>query len=304
METSGPTALTDDEAVAFGRLYRRAASDLNQAQTFVSGESTIRYLNDLVARAYLAIYGKDRLRLLTALVWLVRSYPAIFRRHLPQLGLATAVCFVGVVLGYLASRYDSAVGRVHLLPADFPMIQPREGGEEGLTERQTRGQLAAFSSFLFTNNLQVTLIAFGFGMLLGIPTLWFMFHNGVMLGALAAVFEEANQWRAFATGVLPHGVIELPAMLIGGGAGLVLAQAMLRARPWPRREELALRGERGTVVVIGQRAALDRRGHHRSGSGCAPDWYISSGVKLAVASIVGLAFAAYLCLGGWSRRAA
>ena len=59
-EGSGLASLSDDQAVEFGRLYRRAASDLNQAQTFVSGEATVRYLNDLVARAYLAIYGKTR----------------------------------------------------------------------------------------------------------------------------------------------------------------------------------------------------------------------------------------------------
>ena len=84
VESSGSQALADEEAVAFGRLYRRAASDLNQAQTFVSGESTVRYLNDLVARAYLAIYGKDRLRPGASLIRLVRGYPAVFRRNLAR----------------------------------------------------------------------------------------------------------------------------------------------------------------------------------------------------------------------------
>src|SRR5919199_3717281 len=80
VEGSGLGSLDDDQAVEFGRLYRRAASDLNQAQTFVSGESTERYLNDLVARAYLAIYGKtkaDPWALLRHLLW---GYPAVFRR--------------------------------------------------------------------------------------------------------------------------------------------------------------------------------------------------------------------------------
>ena len=60
VEGSGLTSLDDDQAVEFGRLYRRAASDLNQAQTFVSGEATVQYLNELVARCYLVIYTRSQ----------------------------------------------------------------------------------------------------------------------------------------------------------------------------------------------------------------------------------------------------
>src|SRR5436305_13140217 len=80
-EGSGLRALDDDEAVEFGRLYRRAASDLNQAQTFVSGDATVRYLNDLVARAYLAVYGKARTDPWALVRYLIWGYPAVFRRY-------------------------------------------------------------------------------------------------------------------------------------------------------------------------------------------------------------------------------
>src|SRR6516162_9175554 len=75
VEGSGLPSLDDEQAAEFGRLYRRAASDLNQAQTFVSGDATVRYLNDLVARAYLAIHGKDRARPWATILWLFRAYP-------------------------------------------------------------------------------------------------------------------------------------------------------------------------------------------------------------------------------------
>src|SRR5438874_12297876 len=81
VEGSGLAALDDDQAQEFGKLYRRAASDLNQAQTFVSGDATVRYLNDLVARAYLLIYGKTRVDPWALLYRLVLGYPAHFRRY-------------------------------------------------------------------------------------------------------------------------------------------------------------------------------------------------------------------------------
>src|SRR5262245_8904321 len=59
VEGSGLGTLDDEQAVEFGRLYRCAASDLNQSQTFVSGDATVQYLNDLVARCYLVIYAPE-----------------------------------------------------------------------------------------------------------------------------------------------------------------------------------------------------------------------------------------------------
>ena len=60
VENSGLRSLDEPQAVEFGRLYRRAASDMNQAQTFVTGDATVQYLNDLVARCYLVIYAKTK----------------------------------------------------------------------------------------------------------------------------------------------------------------------------------------------------------------------------------------------------
>src|SRR5436309_11493134 len=89
VEGSGLGSLEEDQAVEFGQLYRRAASDLNQAQTFVSGDATVQYLNDLVARCYLMIYAKPTGRrpwaFLSYLVW---GFPAVFRRHLRAVLLA------------------------------------------------------------------------------------------------------------------------------------------------------------------------------------------------------------------------
>ena len=80
VEGSGLATLGDEQAVEFGRLYRRAASDLNQAQTFVSGDATVQYLNDLVARCYMVVYGKSRPNVMGFVRHLVFGFPAMFRR--------------------------------------------------------------------------------------------------------------------------------------------------------------------------------------------------------------------------------
>src|SRR5438034_374696 len=81
VEGSGLPALKEEQAVAFARLYRRAASDLNQAQTYITGDSTVRYLNGLVARCYLVIYAHNRTQIGRRLWAFVRDYPTVFRRY-------------------------------------------------------------------------------------------------------------------------------------------------------------------------------------------------------------------------------
>jgi uncharacterized membrane protein SpoIIM required for sporulation len=302
VEGSGLSSLDDEQAVEFGRLYRRAASDLNQAQTFVSGEATERYLNDLVARSYLAIYGKTRVDVVALLRYLVWGYPAVFRRYLPHFLLATLLFAAGGVFGYLVSWYDKEAARAYLLPPQT--IRPTEDGETHAAAAYDTDQLTAFSAFLFTHNVSVTLVAFALGITFGLGTAWMMFYNGVLTGVLAAVFVESHQLTLFATGILPHGVLEIPACLIGGAAGFVLAQGFLRARPWPRREELARQGKQAVMLLFGCVPLLAVAACLEAGVARAPDWFLTKGLKLAVAGAFGLLFLAYLALLGWKRPSA
>src|SRR5438876_9455 len=145
IEGSGLKTLDEDQAVDFGRLYRRAASDLNQAQTFVSADAVVRYLNELVARSYLVIYARTKADPIGFLRYLFWSYPAIFRRHAWHFLLASAIFLGGSVLGFLAAYFEPA-SRAFLLPNDMPMIQPPQEGEQADGPLLSSGDLAACGS--------------------------------------------------------------------------------------------------------------------------------------------------------------
>ncbi len=317
-ESSGLRCLNEDEAVEFGNLYRRAASDLNQAQTFVSGDATVRYLNDLVARAYLIIYDKTKIDLRGMAMFLVWGWPAVFRRYLPHFLFAFGLFVFGAVFGFVAcfpwSKDKAAVAaaenaQAFLGPSGMSTIQPREEGANDPTQQMSTGQVQEFSTFLFTHNATVTLFAFALGITLGIGTIWFMFENGLTLGVLAAVFLEAERnfpghgyFLTFITGIVPHGVLELPACFIGGAAGLLLAQGMIRARPWPRREELARIGKEAFLLVSGAVPLLAVAGLLEAGVARAPDWLFPSMLKLTVACVFGVLFLVYTLLLGWGKN--
>src|SRR5437764_848063 len=194
VEGSGLRALDDEQAMEFGRLYRRAASDLNQGQTFVSGEATVRYLNDLVARAYLLIYGKSRIDVWGLVRYFVLGYPAVFRHHLRPFLLATAIVLAGAVFGFLTMFYDAQIAEAYLLPSEIAEHSIRPGREG---EALSTGHLAELTFFYFVNNTSVSLVAFAGGISFGIVTAWLLFTTGIMLGVLAEVFYQAGQLRLF-----------------------------------------------------------------------------------------------------------
>jgi uncharacterized membrane protein SpoIIM required for sporulation len=298
VEGSGLASLDDRQAVAFANLYRRAASDLNQAQTFVSGDATAGYLNDLVARCYLVIHARSKIDLRGMLRALFRQYPIVFRRHLKLFLLATAVFALGFVFGFLASYYDAGPARGFLLPPGMGMIQP--GQEGGLA---STGELASFSALLFRHNASISLAVFALGLTLGVGTIWLVFENGVVIGALGAVFVEAGELKSFCTGVLPHGVLEIPAIMIGAAGGLLLARGLIRARPWPRLEEMARTGKEALWLASGCLPLLAVAALLEAGVARAPDWFLDSGFKLVVAALFGFCFVAYLALVGWGKTA-
>jgi len=260
----------------------------------------VQYLNDLVARCYLVIYAKtkaDPWRVVRFWLW---SYAAVFRRHVRYVALAAAICAAGAVFGFLACYFDPK-GSQFLRPSDFPMIEPEDENADAAKAPARTGELSAFSSFLFTHNLGVCLIVFALGMTYGVGTAWIMWTTGIMMGEGASTFLKAGQFRSYCTGILPHGVLEIPACIIAAGAGFMLAHAMIRARPWPRVQELARTGKQALLLLAGCAPLMLVAGMLEAGVARAPDWVLSSGLKLAVAGVFGTLFVAYLLVFGWGK---
>jgi stage II sporulation protein M len=85
---------------------------------------------------------------------------------------------------------------------------------------------------LFWHNLRAVLGMIILGMLLGLFPLMGMLINGGLLGVVLALAIMNGQILAFMAGVIPHAIFELPALVIGAGAGLFLGWGPFR-RNWP-----------------------------------------------------------------------
>jgi uncharacterized membrane protein SpoIIM required for sporulation len=78
-----------------------------------------------------------------------------------------------------------------------------------------------------------------------------MVLNGLLIGVIGASTWQAGMAGQLWTFVVPHGVLELPAIFIAGGAGFEIARGMLFPGLLPRRESLVRAGGRAAQLLLG-----------------------------------------------------
>lgn len=222
-------ALSLDSARRLHYLYQRATADLARIVTFSSERNVRSYLQALVARAYAEIHeSREKTPRVKPVHWFMATFPQTFRRHMRAFTLAILVFLAGAIFGGLATALDPDAKEA-LMPFSALLQSPQERveKEEAGPNENLEGHHASFSATLWTNNTRVSIFVLALGITFGAGTLILLFYNGLILGAVAADYLMAGK-AAFLMGWLaPHGAVEIPAVIVAGQAGLVLAGAML-----------------------------------------------------------------------------
>ncbi len=241
IEDAPPQAtLSLEEVRRFHLLYERTASDLAKFTTFSSEPETRRYLENLISRAYGEIHEtRDRRSTLRPLHWFFQTLPQTFRRHIRAFQLSLAITLAGCLFGAFAVAMDSDAKQV-ILPFQHLMGDPakRVAKEEHEVNDRLRHSKASFSASLMTHNTQVAILVLALGMTYGFGSTVLLFYNGVILGAITLDYVRAGQTEFLLGWLMPHGVIEIPAIMIGGQAGFMLASALIG---WGKQKTLGLR---------------------------------------------------------------
>jgi uncharacterized membrane protein SpoIIM required for sporulation len=210
-------------------LYQRAASALARLSTFSAEPNSREFLESLVARAYAECHpNRAAAQRFQPLHWFFSTFPKTFRRHARAFALAVALTIAGAAFGWSVVAADNDAKRT-IMPFPGLMQSPAERvkQEESAKTDRLSGHKGTFSAQLMTNNIKVSLLTFALGATWGIGTTILLFYNGVILGAVAVDYVYGGQVQFLLGWLLPHGVIEIPAILIAGQAGFVLASALI-----------------------------------------------------------------------------
>jgi uncharacterized membrane protein SpoIIM required for sporulation len=246
VEKNGIAALHRSDLRELGLLYRQSATDLSALREDPGGQQYARYLNQLLGRAHNTIYSARKSSPMAIYRFFRDEYPAIFRRLFAYTGLATVLFIAGALLGTaLTATRPEFMHRI-LGPAMVNTIERREMWTHSVLSMKPLA-----SSGIMTNNMSVSFVTFAFGITGGLGTIYLMFFNGMMLGVIGVACGFAGMSVPFWSFVAPHGVLELPAIFIAGGAGLRLAQALLFPGVLPRRDSLAVGGADAVRLLVG-----------------------------------------------------
>lgn len=223
--------------------YLTATGHLAEARTRYQDPALVGYLTRVVAQAHARIYGvrprsrRDVLRLFGV------RYRAAFRSTLPHI-LVAAALLAGVttaVAGWTALSPEAQAGLV-------PGLAERAADA---ADTDLREPSASLTGFLFLNNVRVALLAFALGVTLGLGTVMVVVFNGALIGALAGGSMAIGQAGRFWALVLPHGFLELTAIVLAAGAGLRIGWAIVEPGDRDRRDALADETRAATLVALG-----------------------------------------------------
>lgn len=219
-------------------LFQRASSDLARIQGCSAEPELKTYLETLVGAGYAEIHSATRnTRRLRPWHWLTRTLPQAFRRQVWGWHAAVWLTVGGGVLGALLIAMDVEGAREAIFP--FPHLVKMSPSQRVAWEEQRQSKdkakgrdtmkdaKSSFSASLMRNNIGVSIKALAFGITWGLGTVLILFYNGVILGAVTLDYIADGQLVFLIAWLLPHGSTEIPAILIGGQAGLVLGRALI-----------------------------------------------------------------------------
>ena len=243
VERTGVGALPPGEIPVFAARYREIAADLARARTYGVDPRVVEYLERLVSAGHNALYRSRGRRRPPLWRYVVADFPAAVVASWRYVLVAFLLFAAPAVVGYGVART-----RPELAEEVMPGMVSRA---QQAADREARGQTYAqadpesrppIAAWIISNNIWVCFAAFAGGLLAGLLTVYSLVFNGLMLGLAFGVFANYHAAEYLATFVAGHGVLELSAIFISGGAGLRLAGALIAPGDRLRRDALVVEG--------------------------------------------------------------
>jgi uncharacterized membrane protein SpoIIM required for sporulation len=242
----GLRTLNRGELRELSGLYRQTAADLSALRVDGGSQQYANYLNHLLASAHNTIYSGTHSNPRAIWHFYRRTYPALFRQNFSYCLAAFLIFVVGGVVGTLVTLQYPDFQTYVLGPHMVETIRRHEMWTDSVLTIKPMA-----SSGIMTNNLSVSFIAFAAGITAGLGTVYMMLMNGLLFGVISVACVMNSMGTRLFSFVAPHGVLELPAIFIAGGAGLCIARALLFPGLMPRRAALRYAGRDAIKLLLG-----------------------------------------------------
>ncbi len=222
--------------------------DLSYAKTFYPKSNVTQWINGLAAKIYQSIYQNKKEKYSRLFDFWKYELPLLFKKY-HKIFLFTLILFSAfVVIGVVSSIYNPQFIRGVLGNEYVSMTESNISKGDPFGVYKDDNPFSMFVRIAF-NNIRVAFITFMTGFTLGIYTVKVLWSNGLMLGTFQYMFFTHDLGLQSIMVIWIHGTIEIISIVIGGAAGLVLANGILFPKTFTRFESFK-RGAKDAVKIL------------------------------------------------------
>jgi uncharacterized membrane protein SpoIIM required for sporulation len=290
----GPRRTPAHDVVELTELYQAACADLARLRAASDDPAIIGPLNRLITRAHGQIYRGGASGAWRLGHFFLVQYPRLFRQTWKFTAASFLVSAAATLMAYSTVQQSPQTVADILGGADREFRGTKT--VDDIRERFGHGGNPLLSSFVIVNNVKVALAAFALGITFGVGTIYMLVFNGAMLGGIAGAFAKSGIGRQLWMVLLPHGALELSAVVVAGGAGLLLGYSLWCPGRRTRRRALREEAIRAMQLAVGLVPAFAVAGVFEGF--VTPSDAILEPLKVFLGVAVAVVFWLYLLLAG------
>jgi uncharacterized membrane protein SpoIIM required for sporulation len=224
--------------------------DLAYAKTFYPNSKTTKYLNGLAASFHQSIYKNRKEKANRFFTFWQYELPLMFFKHRKLLLYSFLFFMVFSLMGALSARYDNTFIRL-VLGNDYVNMTNENIAKGDPFGVYKQGDSPLMFLSIAANNIRVELFTFVMGVFLSVGSIYMIMYNGVMMGSFQYyLFSKGVGWQSVLV-IWLHGTLEISAIIIAGGAGMVLGNSFLFPGTYKRLVSLKNGARDGLIIAMG-----------------------------------------------------
>jgi uncharacterized membrane protein SpoIIM required for sporulation len=282
--------IAKDALSEFARAYRGVCQRYAYLSTFYPKTAEANKAAQIVRNGRRFVYGKRLDALNRDKIGLSEKVGNSFAAVRFHCALASSIAIIGGLLCALLIHLQPSLSW-HFLNEET-VAQLRSGH---IWTEKIVGMNEVAASRIMTNNISVSITAFVLGITGGVGTVIIMLFNGVHLGGVFASLAIYNMAYPLLNFVVAHGFLEISIILVAGGCGLYLGDAILNPGHKSRKHALQENASKVVPLVLFNSVCLVAAGLVEGF--ISPQPQIPFVLKLAIGMVLGTLYWSFLMPG-------
>lgn len=233
-----------------GDLFVKLTDDLSYARTHYGSRLVRVYLNQLAQRIFQRIFRNRRGSVKKLKAFFGTELPAMMFLARKEMLISLVIFVFSFLFGMLSSHYDESFSAGILGPHYVNMTEENIRNNDPMAVYKDPNANNMFLTIAL-NNMLVAFRTFITGLVLGIGSICIMIYNGIMVGVFQHFFISRDLFSTSFLGIWMHGSIEIPCIIIAGGAGLVMGSGLVFPGTYTRFQALRISARAGIKIMAG-----------------------------------------------------